>query len=204
MRKRNPQTEETKRKISLANKGKPKPPFTEEHKRKLSEAGKGKHISEETKLKMSLVQSGEKGYWFGKTGKEHPVYGKKHSLETCKKMSKARMGKLLSDETRHKMSLAKMGNKYNPGSPGESNPNWTGGNLPYWSKMALLREDYTCQVCGLRDEEIMEVDHMLPKSIYPDLILDINNLQVLCPNCHRRKTIREMKKIFDFRRKNDR
>jgi len=55
-------------------------------------------------------------------------------------------------------------------------------------KQILIEQDYTCQVCGLREPDIMEVNHKLEKSDYPELARDRNNLEVLCPNCHRRKT----------------
>ena len=60
---------------------------TEESKRKMSEAQKGekshmygKHPSEETKRKMSEAQKGE----------NHPFYGKHHTEESKRKMSEAR------------------------------------------------------------------------------------------------------------------
>ena len=51
-------SQETKRKMSLAGKGKKKPPFSEAHKRKLSEVNKGKKLSETTKRKISLSRGG--------------------------------------------------------------------------------------------------------------------------------------------------
>jgi hypothetical protein len=42
-----PRSEDTKRKISKANKGKKRKPFTDEHKRKISEANKGRKMREE-------------------------------------------------------------------------------------------------------------------------------------------------------------
>ena len=66
-------SEETKRKISEANKGRK---HTEEEKKKLSELGKGRHHSEESKKKLSEL------------GK-----GRHHSEETKKKLSEAKKGK---------------------------------------------------------------------------------------------------------------
>ena len=91
-----------------------------ETRKKLSEANngkpscmKGKHLSEEHKLKLSEAKKGENNYWFGKH----------HSAETRKKMSEANkgenhpmFGKYHSAEARKKMSEAHKGNHwYNNG-----------------------------------------------------------------------------------------
>ncbi|OUS00279.1 hypothetical protein A9Q84_00065 [Halobacteriovorax marinus] len=44
----------------------------------------------------------------------------------------------------------------------------------------------TCMCCGAIDS--LEVDHILPKSIYPKLAFDISNLQILCCNCNSDKS----------------
>ena len=67
-------SEETRKKQSEANKGKPK---SEEHKQKLSEANIGKKHSEERRKKQSEAQKGKN-------------IGKKHSGETKKKQSEAK------------------------------------------------------------------------------------------------------------------
>ena len=66
-----------------------------------------------------------------------------------------------------------------------------GGCEDWLKKQAKIRDDYTCQICGLRDIEIMETDHTKPKGDYPQFAKDLDNLMTLCPNCHRRKTNRE-------------
>ena len=58
--------------------------FTEEHKRKISESNQGKH--------STLVKE------------KNPMWGKSHSLETRKKMSIARKGRVHSEETKLKIS----------------------------------------------------------------------------------------------------
>lgn len=60
---------------------------------------KGKHLSEETRKKISEGCKGHRGAWTGK----------KLSMETRKKMSESRKGKKFSKETREKMSLARKG-----------------------------------------------------------------------------------------------
>jgi hypothetical protein len=74
---------------------------SEETKRKMSEAQKGRIISEETKRKMSEA----------KKGKEYNQHrkGKKHSEETKRKMSETKKGKKHSEETKRKISETKKG-----------------------------------------------------------------------------------------------
>ena len=59
---------------------------SEENKRKIGLAHKGKKMSEETKRKLSESKRGKYG------GEKHPMYGKHHSLESRRKMSLAHKG----------------------------------------------------------------------------------------------------------------
>ena len=75
--------------------------FTEEHKRKISEANKGKvsgtfgkHFSEETKKKMS--ESGK---------------GRHHTEETKKKMSESKKGRPFTEEHKKNLSKSHLKNK---------------------------------------------------------------------------------------------
>lgn len=88
----------------------------------------------------------------------------------------------------------------NPQKKGELSTTWKGGRWVYQKRKALERDNYTCQKCGMRDDEIMQVDHIKQQSKFPELKYDIQNLQTLCPNCHARKTISEKKvtKNTDF------
>jgi Zn finger protein HypA/HybF involved in hydrogenase expression len=85
---------------------------------------------------------------------------------------------------------------------GNKNPNWKGDTMEIKNKLAKIRDDYTCQICGLKDMEIVVVDHIRPKAIQPDLYLSLDNLQTLCPNCHARKTKIDYKNIVIFRKTN--
>jgi len=82
-------SEETRRKISIANTGKK---ASEETRRKQSESHKGKKFSEETKRKMSEALKGRPG--------------KSPSEETRAKLSKALKGRPKSEETKRRMSVA--------------------------------------------------------------------------------------------------
>ena len=43
-----------------------------------------------------------------------------------------------------------------------------------------------CQACGRspRDGIVIHVDHILPRSLYPERALSISNLQILCDDCN--------------------
>jgi len=174
---------------------------------------KGETMSQEQKTKIS---ANRKGKALGNTngfvkGQISSFKGKKHTGEANQKNREKHLGKLLGNQNGFKKGQdawnkgkpspwsTKRNLENNPNKGGESHPMWKGGSIKYVSKQALLRENYTCQVCGLYEPEIVEVDHILPKCIYPELRLDINNLQVLCPNCHKRKTLKDVKSIVQFK-----
>ena len=92
-------SEETKRKMSIALKGRK---HSEETKRNISTAMKGRKLTEEHKRKMSL-------YWKGR--KRQPMTERQK-----KKLSAAHTGKKMSEEARKNMSIAqrcKLGKKNN-------------------------------------------------------------------------------------------
>lgn len=57
-----------------------------------------------------------------------------------------------------------------------------------WKKaryQALARSAGKCECCGATgDKSPLHVDHIKPRSKYPDLALEITNLQVLCADCN--------------------
>jgi group I intron endonuclease len=92
-------TVETKRKLSIAKLGDKNPFYGRHHSRDTIEKirrpglGRGRHLSDETKRRLS-----------------HSCMGRRHTEESKIKMSKSRRGKKHSAATRTKMSLALMGN----------------------------------------------------------------------------------------------
>ena len=84
----------------------------------------------------------------------------------------------------------------NPRPKGTRANNWQGGSH-VWCRMEVKkRDENTCQICGLRDPDVMQVDHIVPKAINPSLQFDITNMVTLCANCHMRKTMRERRMQF--------
>lgn len=105
-----PRTNETRKKISIANTGKT---HTEKTKANLSALFKGKPKSDEIKANMSAAQKGrlvskETGIKISDSKKAaklpSPMLGKKHSDSTKAKIREARARQLISDETKKKMS----------------------------------------------------------------------------------------------------
>lgn len=93
-------SEEHKKKIGLANKGRI---ISEEEKNRLRSLNINKKHTEETKLKISKIAKEKQfGLW---------MKGKKQSQETIKKLSELRKGHTTSEETRKKISLANSGEK---------------------------------------------------------------------------------------------
>ena len=72
---------------------------------------------------------------------------------------------------------------------------WSGGTWQRFRRLALKRDDYTCQACGFRDPEIMTVDHIVPRALAPERMYDMTNIVTACPNCHARKTIEDRRLI---------
>lgn len=104
-----PLSEESKKKISEANKGRlvgPKnpnygKPMSEETKKKLSESKKGKYCGENNP-----------NYGNHKLSRENnPFYGKHHTDETKDKLRQINLGKKLPEETKIKIGRALMGEK---------------------------------------------------------------------------------------------
>ena len=69
-------------------------PHTEESKRKISEAHKGKKLTEKTKRKMSKAALGRKHTEETKRKISEAILGRKRTEETKRKMSESRLGKI--------------------------------------------------------------------------------------------------------------
>lgn len=95
-------------------------------------------------------------------------------------------GRKLSKATKLKMRLARLG---------KPSPNWQGGGMNWLRRKVLERDQNTCASCKTRKGN-MEIDHILPRKKFPELKLDINNIQTLCEECHKLKTKEDIKKFY--------
>lgn len=121
-------TEEAKRKISLAHKGKK---FSKESKKKLSETRK--KLFKEGKLINHFEGKKHKLETIEKIKKNHPNKSKKSS-EWRKKISLKHKGKKISEETRKKLSLANKGKKYSEEVKKKISESHLGSKNPFYGK----------------------------------------------------------------------
>ena len=151
-------SEETKRRISESLKGRP---VSMEKRRRISETLKGRTHSDEQKKKAGDARLGhevseETRRKISKAQRGVSKPGHKHTEETKRKISKSRMGWKYSEETKRKISEA---------TKGEKSHNWKGGvttvherirsSAKYrsWRKSVFERDEYICQKTLTKCEE---------------------------------------------------
>jgi len=145
-------SKETKRKISLANKGRPSAckgiPLTEEHKLKLSKAHTGLHAGPKnpmfgkthdaaTRQRMGLPSKGRSLSEEVKRKMSVTLTGQRRSFKTKQNISKALKGRRLTEEWKKKISLTKTG-KPVFSLCGPKHPNWKGGCSYYYRQKHQL------------------------------------------------------------------
>jgi 5-methylcytosine-specific restriction endonuclease McrA len=113
---------------------------------------------------MSDAHKGQTGYWLGKT---------------------------FSDETRLKISRALKGKPaWNKGQGNGSEYQRYKNSTEHkeWRTQIFIRDNYTCQECGVRSGNGKRVelnaDHIKPYALYPELRLELSNGRTLCLDCH--------------------
>jgi 5-methylcytosine-specific restriction endonuclease McrA len=108
------------------------------------------------------------------------------------------------DIRRDKISLAFGGDKH---------PNWAGGKNRYrgknWARqkrLALIRDDYTCQKCGITRAKCIKkyhrspnVHHIKPYRFFNsyEKANDLENLITLCDGCHQKAEWEYRKKYHE-------
>lgn len=118
------QSEETKQKISIANKGRK---LSIASRKNMSNGQKGKIFSVEHRKKISEANNGNKHPMFGKyhsieskqkmsqshSGENNPVYGKHLTEEHRRNIGKGNKGKIRTNETKNKLSIINKGKTSN-------------------------------------------------------------------------------------------
>lgn len=189
-RKRPPFSEEWKKNISKSKKGQPShwkgKKFSEEYRKKLSEAHKGKHHSPLTEFKKGITNT-----------------------------------YLYNEKWKQKMNLLRQSKKYKErqsiSQRGVKGSNWKGGitslikqirqcfKYRQWRSDIFTRDDYTCQICGIRGT-YLEADHFpklfstifhensiksLDEALICEEFWNINNGRTLCRSCHDKTKLRK-------------
>ena len=176
-------SEESKRKISKALKGRISPK-------------KGIKLSKEVRLKMREASL--------KDGRIPPSFkGKKHSKLSKQKMSKVHKGRKDTEETtKHRIASVRRGKDCHF---------WKGGITPLrilikqnyrykkWRSLIFKRDNFICQICGqlggrLNADHIksfsLSIEHNNIKTLKEAFqckdLWDINNGRTLCEDCHRK------------------
>ena len=130
-----------------------------------------------------------------------------------KNIALSRVGKFASKETKIKMSKSRIGNKNVLGKHWKRTPISRARQVEYYKKnghpstglrygkkfnslkrVVLARDGYMCKMCFISDREVLIVDHIKSKSVFPEFANDINNLITLCANCHLKKTKSDIKR----------
>lgn len=173
---------------------------TEEHKKKISLANTGKRHTDTTKMKMSKSKRGKSN---GRDGAKHTEetkskmraaaharkekYGYIVHPETIIKSALARLGTRMSEETKRKKSISQKGvrgSNWRGGKTDESKIIRGGYKYRNWRTSVFERDNYTCVICNQRGKKL-NADHIKPFCAFPELRFDINNGRTLCHHCHK-------------------
>jgi len=171
---------------------------SEETKKKMSEAHKGKKYalgskhSDESKMKRSISMKGNKF-----------ALDMKHSDKTKKQMSESHKGLEFSDDHRIKISMGQqhvIGIKDWKGfiTP-ENDRIRKSPEYAAWRTEVFKRDNYTCQDCGEKGGNL-QAHHIMSFSEYPKYRLIVEFGHTLCKKCHKElhERLREYKKIQGF------
>lgn len=176
--------EETYRKVSATQRGRPsplrgiaRPTHVVEA---LRQANLGRKCTEVTRAKMRAA----------KVGRPSPRRGLRHTEQARQKMSHSQTGR---PSPRRGVPSNYFGSRHH---------NWRGGITPLneqirhsteyrqWRIAVFERDDYTCQDCGARNgnghRATLNADHIKPFSLFPELRLSLENGRTLCVPCHKK------------------
>ena len=173
--------------------------FSEEHKRKLSEANKGKH--EHGGIANPNYRPEIHIPIFCKKCDQKITRRAKTKLCGLHARAQANTGIKFTEERKQKIRLKALGRagwsagKKRPEMAKENNPNWKGGITPtnttircsmeyeQWRKNVFERDNYICQMCE-QWGGTLNANHIKKFADHPELRLEITNGITLCKRCH--------------------
>ena len=134
----------------------------------------------------------------------HPNVGRKHSYETKMKISQKNKGKTHTTENRKKMSENRRGKFISEQAKRKiseyqkklliinyelydlvKHQDYEAFGIYGWRKFCLNRDEHKCMLCGSNNK--LEVHHIAPQGLRPDLRYNVNNGISLCHVCHFRQ-----------------
>jgi hypothetical protein len=154
---------------------------------------KGHRHSEETKLKMSMSRIGKV-----------PHNKKPDVFITCIECGNKRKIVDSLKNTAKFCSRICMNKNKDKGKTLESKKIRTSLKYRKWRDLIFKRDNYTCLICGIRNNKsvgktiYLNADHIKPFALFPALRFDINNGRTLCKDCHK-KTDTFGSKIFKYK-----
>lgn len=190
IKKRKPRSEETKRKIGLAHRGKK---LSEEHKQKLSVVKKGKKswnkgipLSEEHKKKLSLIKKGKIGNNKGKHWKIADTSNMNKDKIGKSSWVKGRFGEKNHTYIKDRSLLRKDREKmYDT-------------QYKYWMTEVKNRDNWKCRLLNNDCKGRLESHHIFSWRDYPELRYVLTNGITLCRSHHPRKREEEKRMIPIF------
>lgn len=205
-------TDETKAKISAANKGKIRTPevrakiaatlmghpVSVETRTRIGEACMGKNMvpmRDEIKHKISQTLMGHAvsaetraKVSTSKKGTIIPsLRGKKLSKEHCRKLSASHMGHKPSESAiqRAKERTGSLSHFWKGGVTSENMATRLSAQYNQWRKEVFERDGYTCQVCGKIGKNL-NAHHLWSFADHEDSRFVVDNGVTLCRSCHRK------------------
>ena len=166
-------------KLNLMKKGSK---LTLAHKLKISLANKGVIpyiMTEKVRKNMSVAQK--------RRGTIPPNQsGFHHSLETRQKMSL--FWKTYKRDKKQYQKMAKTISganhwKWKGGITKDRKKDYFSEKYQNWRKVIFERDNYVCQICKKTGGKL-NVDHIKPYSLYPELRYELSNGRTLCIPCH--------------------
>jgi len=170
-------SDETKRRMSVAGKGKKRPPFSEKWRENMSKSKKGKKApwaawrTTPTNLGMKLKWT-EESYRSYHEKRRDTRWPLSHNwIEDRTKLQR------YWDDTKDRRSYA----------------------YSSWRKQVWERDNYKCKISNCDCEWRIEAHHILSWHAHPELRFDINNWITLCHKHHPRKRIEEEQMIPTYK-----
>lgn len=115
------------------------------------------------------------------------MFGKHHSIETRKKMSKMRKGKLTWNKGKI-MPRGEFSTHWKGGNSREYKEGYWSTEYKQWRMSVFLRDNFTCQFCGIRGNQTggyLTAHHIKSWAKYPELRFNTDNGITLCEECHK-------------------